>query len=56
VAGPSCDSVDIIMENVSLPATLEYGDLLIFLTTGAYTNCMERYNGIDFPKVIIKNP
>jgi ornithine decarboxylase len=52
-AGPSCDSVDVIMENISLPSTLTYGDELYFQTTGAYTTSMERYNGIDYPPIFI---
>lgn len=39
IAGPSCDSMDILYEEnkVMLPANIEEGDRLIFLTAGAYT-------------------
>lgn len=55
VAGPSCDSVDIIMENVSLPSTLTVGDVVYIQTAGAYTTSVERYNGIDFPSIQVVN-
>lgn len=39
IAGPTCDSMDIIYEEnkVMLPSNIQEGDRLIFLTTGAYT-------------------
>ncbi|HPR91030.1 MAG TPA: type III PLP-dependent enzyme, partial [Synergistaceae bacterium] len=39
LAGPTCDSMDILYENekYALPASLEEGDRLYFFTTGAYT-------------------
>ena len=39
LAGPTCDSTDILYEKFKyeLPATLQSGDLVYFLSTGAYT-------------------
>jgi ornithine decarboxylase len=51
LAGPSCDSTDILAENVELPE-LEVGDRLELLTAGAYTTSYDRYNGLDFPAVM----
>ncbi len=47
LAGPTCDSMDILYENekYSLPASLEEGDRLYFFTTGAYT---QTYSSVCF--------
>ncbi len=49
VAGPTCDSVDILYETyrVPLPAGITAGDRLYWLTTGAYTSsyCSVGFNG-----------
>ena len=47
IAGPTCDSLDILYEKTScrLPSSLEEGDRLYFLTTGAYT---QTYSSIFF--------
>jgi ornithine decarboxylase len=39
LAGPTCDSMDILYEDYkySLPVDLKIGDRLYFLSTGAYT-------------------
>jgi len=36
VAGPTCDSIDVVSEDIMLPA-LEIGDLVIARQIGAYT-------------------
>jgi ornithine decarboxylase len=36
LAGPTCDSIDVIRENVELPK-LEIGDLIVGRVMGAYT-------------------
>ena len=51
LAGPTCDSTDIIARNISLPP-LEIGDKVFFLNAGAYTISYENYNGIPFPEVV----
>jgi ornithine decarboxylase len=47
LAGPTCDSVDVIYResNYMLPATLEIGDTVDFLSAGAYT---ASYSSIGF--------
>ncbi|NVK43554.1 MAG: type III PLP-dependent enzyme [Oceanospirillaceae bacterium] len=47
LAGPTCDSVDIMYENYrySLPLSLESGDRLYWFSTGAYTTS---YSSIEF--------
>lgn len=51
LAGPSCDSVDIIMENVPLPK-VEIGDRVYFLNAGAYTLPYASYfNGFAPPQM-----
>jgi ornithine decarboxylase len=51
LAGPTCDSVDVVYENISLPE-LQIGDILIFDSMGAYTTASaSTFNG--FPKATI---
>lgn len=51
LAGPSCDSCDVIARDVLLPAT-HTGDRLMFLDAGAYTNeYASRFNGFNIPEV-----
>ena len=47
IAGPTCDSVDILYEKLQyrLPCSLEEGDRIYFLTTGAYT---QTYSAVFF--------
>jgi ornithine decarboxylase len=49
LAGPTCDSMDIMYEDYKyeLPLSLEIGDRLYWLTTGAYTSsyCSVEFNG-----------
>ncbi len=49
LAGPTCDSMDIMYEDhlYELPLSLEQGDRLYWLTTGAYTSsyCAVEFNG-----------
>lgn len=47
LAGPTCDSTDIMYEetNYKLPQELEIGDKIYWLTTGAYTNS---YSSVEF--------
>jgi len=49
LAGPTCDSSDVIMDNAMLPDDITLGDRIFLLSTGAYTTAMQRYNGMDFP-------
>lgn len=47
LAGPTCDSMDILYENTkyAFPESLEEGDRLYFFTTGAYT---QSYSSVSF--------
>jgi len=47
LAGPTCDSMDILYEDYKyvLPETIAEGDRLYFLTTGAYT---QSYSSVYF--------
>ncbi|MBQ8683559.1 MAG: diaminopimelate decarboxylase [Clostridia bacterium] len=54
VVGRCCESGDILQENVPLPADIRRGDLLAFLTTGAYHYSMaSNYNRIPRPPVVM---
>lgn len=53
LAGPTCDSVDVISESVQLPE-LEVGDRVYFLNAGAYTLAYaSRFNGWPPPEVYL---
>lgn len=52
LTGPTCDSGDVLGNRIELPESLTLGDRLYILSAGAYTNAMETYNGIPFPRVI----
>ena len=53
LAGPSCDSIDILADDYPLPA-LEYGDLLIFDYAGSYTYASATtFNGFEVLKVVM---
>ena len=46
LAGPTCDSVDIISKDIQLPSNLAEGDLLFFINAGAYTSAYSsNFNG-----------
>lgn len=51
LAGPSCDSTDILAQDAELPE-LEIGDRLLLLAAGAYTTSYQEYNGFGFPLVM----
>ena len=52
IAGPTCDSFDIISEDINLPH-LEIGDILMVPSMGSYTNVSAtNYNGFDQAKII----
>ncbi len=53
VAGPSCDSFDVIDKNVNLPEP-EIGGLMLILSGGAYTiSYASEFNGFSIPKTIL---
>jgi ornithine decarboxylase len=51
IAGPTCDSIDVLYENIALPE-LQIGDILLFESMGSYTTASaSNFNG--FPKAEI---
>ena len=54
VVGRCCESGDVLQENVSMPETLERGDIIACLTTGAYNYSMaSNYNRLPRPAVVM---
>lgn len=52
LSGPTCDSVDTIYDEIDLPINIDYGDIVYFINTGAYTNeYATHFNGIEPIKV-----
>ena len=52
LAGPSCDSCDVITRGLEMPET-HIGDRLMFYDAGAYTNeYAVAFNGFPIPVVI----
>jgi ornithine decarboxylase len=55
LAGPSCDSCDVIARNVELPE-IHINDRLMFYDAGAYTNeYAAAFNGFPIPTVTSLN-
>lgn len=55
LAGPSCDSCDVIARNLHMPE-INIGDKLVFFDAGAYTNeYAVAFNGFPIPNVIALN-
>lgn len=53
IAGPSCDSFDVIGGNVTLPEP-EVGSLVLILSSGAYTvSYASEFNGFSIPRTIL---
>lgn len=54
IFGPTCDSIDVLFENIKLPGNpLNFGDWVMFKSYGAYTLSLETdFNGM--PRSIIK--
>jgi len=53
LAGPSCDSFDVIANDVVLPSP-KVGDKVVIFSAGAYTTVYaSRFNGYQIPPVII---
>ncbi len=53
IAGPSCDSFDVIDRNVKLPEP-EIGNRILILSSGAYTiSYASEFNGFSIPKTIL---
>jgi ornithine decarboxylase len=54
VAGPTCDSVDVILRDEALPSDLQEGDFIYLRNAGAYTTAYaSEFNGFPLPEVRI---
>ena len=52
VAGPTCDSVDILMRDEMLPEDIQEGDFIYVSNAGAYTTAYaSNFNGFPLPEV-----
>jgi ornithine decarboxylase len=54
VAGPTCDSVDILMRDEMLPEDVQEGDFIYIPNAGAYTTAYaSNFNGFPLPDVMV---
>ncbi len=54
VAGPTCDSVDILMRDEMLPEDIQEGDFIYIPNAGAYTTAYaSNFNGFPLPDVLV---
>lgn len=54
VAGPTCDSVDILMRDEMLPEDIQEDDFIFIPNAGAYTTSYaSNFNGFPLPEVIV---
>lgn len=54
VAGPTCDSVDVVLRDEPLPSDLQDGDFIYIRNAGAYTTAYaSEFNGFPLPEVRI---
>ena len=52
VAGPTCDSVDVILRDEPLPSDLQEGDFIYIRNAGAYSTAYaSEFNGFPLPEV-----
>ena len=54
VAGPTCDSVDVVLRDEPMPSDLQEGDFIYIRNGGAYTTAYaSEFNGFPLPEVRI---
>lgn len=54
IAGPTCDSVDILMRDEMLPEDMQEGDFIYIPNSGAYTTAYaSNFNGFPLPDVVV---
>ena len=54
IAGPTCDSVDILMRDEMLPVDIQEGDFIYIPNAGAYTTAYaSNFNGFPLPDVVV---
>jgi ornithine decarboxylase len=52
IAGPTCDSVDVVLRDEALPSDLQEGDFIYIRNAGAYTTAYAScFNGFPLPEV-----
>ena len=52
VAGPTCDSVDVVLRDEPMPSDLQEGDFIYLRNAGAYTTAYaSEFNGFPLPEV-----
>ena len=52
MAGPTCDSVDILMRDEPFPEDVQEGDFVYIANAGAYTTAYaSNFNGFPLPEV-----
>ena len=52
VAGPTCDSIDVVMRDEPLPSDLQEGDYIYLRNAGAYTTAYaSNFNGFPLPEI-----
>jgi ornithine decarboxylase len=54
IAGPTCDSVDVLMRDEMMPEDMEEGDFIYIPNAGAYTTAYaSNFNGFPLPDVVV---
>lgn len=54
IAGPTCDSVDVLMRDEMLPEDIQEGDFIYIPNSGAYTTAYaSNFNGFPLPDVTV---
>jgi ornithine decarboxylase len=54
IAGPTCDSVDVLMHDEMLPQDIREGDFIYIPNAGAYTTAYaSNFNGFPLPDVVV---
>ncbi len=54
LAGPTCDSLDVMMQEAMLPEDLQEGDYVFIASAGAYSTAYAtRFNGFPMPEVVL---
>lgn len=54
IAGPTCDSMDIVSKSTYLPHNLKDGDFVVFQNAGAYSiTYATNFNGFPAPKLVV---
>src|SRR5574341_759652 len=52
IAGPTCDSVDVVLRDEPLPSDLQEGDFIYIRNAGAYTTAYaSEFNGFPLPEI-----